>query len=71
MRPAIVMVGVLGLALKDHGMDRTVNGLGAGGPRAVLRAWSLAPQTLQGPSGAMVLQGQAAAHNRGAHPKGD
>jgi len=67
-RPTLVMVGVLGLALKDHGRVRTVNGLCARDPRVVLRAWLWATKTLQGPSGAMVLQGQAATHKRGAHP---
>jgi len=48
-----------GLALKDHGMGRTLKGLCVGDPRMVLHAWPLATKTLQGPSCAMVLQGQA------------
>ena len=51
MRPEIVLVGAVGLALKDHGRDRTVNGLGARDPRLALalapRAWSRAIKTLQ------------------------
>jgi len=47
------MIGALGLALKDHGMDRTLKGLGAGDPRVV-------PVPVMGdqdPSGSVVCHG--------------
>jgi len=35
VRPTIVMVGAVGLALKDHGRGRTLQGLCGGAPRVV------------------------------------
>ncbi len=68
MRPEIVMVGAVGLALKDHGRDRTLKGLCGGAPR-VGPCSSWATQTLQGACQAMVLAGPRFVHNRGAHPQ--
>jgi len=51
VRPAIVMVSAVGLALKDHGRARTLKGLRDG----ALAAHRPAMMTLQGPCPAMVL----------------
>jgi len=62
-----VLVGAVGLALKDHGRGRTLVCAGA------LRAWSPRPswanQTLQGPCHALVLQGQASFTIMGRTPR--
>jgi len=52
------MMGAGGLALKDHGRARTLQGL-RDGDDGDLAAQLPAMMTLQGPSPAMVLQGQA------------
>ena len=57
-RPAIVMVGPAGLALKDHGRDRTLKGLPVTAAVAMRQtsATRVAPrQTFQGPSSAMTF----------------
>ena len=63
----MVMVSVVGLALKDHGRARTLKGLRAGDAGG-LAAPRPAMLPLQGPCPAMVLSGQATSPNRGAHP---
>jgi len=54
VRATIVMVSVVGLALKDHGRARTLKGLRAGDAGG-LAAHRPAMLTLQGPCPAMVL----------------
>ncbi len=54
VRPAIVMVSAVGLALKDHGRDRTLKGL-RDGDDGGMAAHRPAMMTLQGPCPAMVL----------------
>ena len=54
VRPTMVMVSVVGLALKDHGRARTLKGLRAGDAGG-LAAHRPAMLTLPGPCPAMVL----------------
>ena len=54
VRPTMVMVSSVGLALKDHGRARTLKGLRAGDAGG-LAAHRPAMLTLQGPCPAMVL----------------
>ncbi len=58
MRPALVMVGAVGLALKDHGRKRTLKGLPATATVAARQMGDtrVAPrQTFQGPFPAMTF----------------
>jgi len=54
VRATMVMVSIVGLALKDHGRARTLKGLRAGDAGG-LAAHRPALLTLQGPCPAMVL----------------